>query len=95
MGARTPTPCLVHLSRHNPRPPVRCHTSPRARAQFHERVQLDSITHNELGNPAVLAHLPPYAPTAASGPGAAGESVCVCVCVCVFCVCVCVGVSSH
>jgi hypothetical protein len=36
--------------------------------QFHERVQLDSITHNELGDPDVLAHLPPYAPTATAGP---------------------------
>jgi hypothetical protein len=36
--------------------------------QFHERVQLDSITHNELGDPDVLAHLPPYASTAAAGP---------------------------
>lgn len=40
--------------------------------QFHERVQLDSITHNELGDPDVLAHLPPYAPAAAAGP--IGES---------------------
>lgn len=29
--------------------------------KFHERVQLDSITHNELGDPDVLAHLPPHA----------------------------------
>lgn len=36
--------------------------------QFHERVQLDSITHNELGDPDMLAHLPPYAPAAAAGP---------------------------
>ncbi|KAI8472612.1 MAG: hypothetical protein J3K34DRAFT_384198 [Monoraphidium minutum] len=27
--------------------------------KFHERVQLDSITHNELGDPGVLARLPP------------------------------------
>lgn len=26
--------------------------------KFHERVQLDSITHNELGDPAVLARVP-------------------------------------
>lgn len=38
--------------------------------QFHERVQLDSITHNELGDPDMLAHLPPYAPGAT---GAIGE----------------------
>jgi len=31
-------------------------------------VQLDSITHNELGDPDMLAHLPPYAPAAAAGP---------------------------
>jgi hypothetical protein len=36
--------------------------------QFHERVQLDSITHNELGDPDVLAHVPAYAPGAAAGP---------------------------
>lgn len=27
--------------------------------KFHERVQLDSITHNELGDPDALALLPP------------------------------------
>lgn len=37
-------------------------------SQFHERVQLDSITHNELGDPDVLAHVPAYAPGAAAGP---------------------------
>lgn len=36
--------------------------------KFHERVQLDSITHNELGDPDVLAHVPAYAPGAAAGP---------------------------
>jgi translation initiation factor 2B subunit (eIF-2B alpha/beta/delta family) len=28
--------------------------------KFHERVQLDSITHNELGDPGALAALPPW-----------------------------------
>jgi translation initiation factor eIF-2B subunit delta len=34
--------------------------------KFHERVQLDSITHNELGDPDALAHVPSFAPTAAA-----------------------------
>lgn len=33
--------------------------------KFHERVQLDSITHNELGDPGALALLPPGAKAAA------------------------------
>lgn len=48
------------------------------RLQFHERVQLDSITHNELGDPDVLAHLPPYAPAAAAAAGPCGEAHPVC-----------------
>lgn len=42
--------------------------------KFHERVQLDSITHNELGDPDLLAHLPPYAPAAAVVSGPAGKT---------------------
>lgn len=34
--------------------------------KFHERVQLDSITHNELGDPDALAHVPAFAPAAAA-----------------------------
>jgi hypothetical protein len=34
--------------------------------KFHERVQLDSITHNELGDPDALAHVPAFAPGAAA-----------------------------
>ncbi|GBF93276.1 translation initiation factor eIF-2B subunit delta [Raphidocelis subcapitata] len=43
--------------------------------KFHERVQLDSITHNELGDPGVLARLPPScAAAAAAADGAAAAS---------------------
>lgn len=38
--------------------------------KFHERVQLDSITHNELGDPHVLAHLPVYAAAPGTPQGA-------------------------
>jgi translation initiation factor 2B subunit (eIF-2B alpha/beta/delta family) len=34
--------------------------------KFHERVQLDSITHNELGNPDALALLPQFCRRAAA-----------------------------
>jgi translation initiation factor eIF-2B subunit delta len=37
--------------------------------KFHERVQLDSITHNELGDPDALAHVPAFAPAAAAAHG--------------------------
>ena len=43
--------------------------------KFHERVQLDSITHNELGNPDALALLPQHcrpAATAVAGNPPAG-----------------------
>ena len=62
--------CVCVLSWHHPDECVLCAWV--LGLQFHERVQLDSITHNELGDPDVLAHLPPYAPAAAAGP--IGES---------------------
>jgi translation initiation factor eIF-2B subunit delta len=45
--------------------------------KFHERVQLDSITHNELGDPEALAHLPFGSGSgggAADGPAAASAA---------------------
>jgi translation initiation factor eIF-2B subunit delta len=54
----------VALAAHSAGVPVLVLT---ASHKFHERVQLDSITHNELGDPEALAHLP----FGSSGPAAA------------------------
>jgi translation initiation factor eIF-2B subunit delta len=40
--------------------------------KFHERVQLDSITHNELGDPEALAHLPFGSGLGGGGGGGGG-----------------------
>jgi hypothetical protein len=40
--------------------------------KFHERVQLDSITHNELGDPEALVQVPPHVRQAAAGGGLRG-----------------------
>lgn len=42
--------------------------------KFHERVQLDSITHNELGDPGELAALPPGVVASAGVPTGVGRS---------------------
>lgn len=45
--------------------------------KFNERVQLDSITHNELGDPEALAAVPgrPEIDAMAVGPGTRGAAV--------------------